>query len=340
MSSAKHIMLSYQWDSQAIVTDVYRRLRAYNIPLWMDTQGGMKGDLSTSMAEGVENAVALCCFLTPKYQDSVACKDELTYAKEQRVCIIPIRLMKDWKPTGWLGFSITGHKWIDFRDIATNMDLRINQLIAEIQMLAGDKLSSIKDIRITHNDVGNKDFDKVDDGSVFHCNEEENKQNEENSNAPTVEEIELGKRIFVANAYYRLTTRWQSDGKSLDIVNDGKNNNQIILAKTGNYSGQHWKITLVEDGYYRLTTQWQGDDKSLDIVNDGKNNNRIILAKSSNCSGQYWRINLLANNYYRITSKWQGYDKSLDVVNDGENNKLILATTGNYSGQYWKITRT
>ena len=47
MSSKKHVMLSYQWDSQTIVTDVYQCLHAHNIPLWMDTQGGMKGHLST-----------------------------------------------------------------------------------------------------------------------------------------------------------------------------------------------------------------------------------------------------------------------------------------------------
>jgi len=98
------------------------------------------------MAEGVENAAVLCCFLTPQYQDSVACKDELTYAKERRVSIIPIRLIKDWKPTGWLGFSITGLKYINFCDMETNKDLKINQLLAEIQMLAGDKLGSIQGI--------------------------------------------------------------------------------------------------------------------------------------------------------------------------------------------------
>ena len=98
------------------------------------------------MAAGVENAEAICCFLTPKYQDSVACKDELTYAKERGVCIIPIRLVANWKPTGWLGFSITGHKWIDFRDIDINMDLRIQQLIMEIQMLVGNKFDCFQDM--------------------------------------------------------------------------------------------------------------------------------------------------------------------------------------------------
>ena len=108
------------------------------------------------MAEAVENAAVVCCFLTPQYQDSVACKDELTYAKERRVSIIPIRLMKDWKPNGWLGFSITGLKYINFCDMATNMDLRINQLIAEIQMIAGDKLGSIEGLYLGYEKVVNR----------------------------------------------------------------------------------------------------------------------------------------------------------------------------------------
>ena len=37
---------------------------------------------------------------------------------------------------------------------------------------------------------------------------------------------------FQSNTWYRLTTQWQGECKSLDIVNDG-NNNQPILAKTG-----------------------------------------------------------------------------------------------------------
>jgi hypothetical protein len=64
----------------------------------------------------------------------------------------------------------------------------------------------------------------------------------------------------------------------------------IILAKTGKFSGQFWKITSLGTGYYRLTTQWQGEGKSLDIVNDRKNNNQPILADTGNYSGQFWKI--------------------------------------------------
>ncbi len=145
---------------------------------------------------------------------------------------------------------------------------------------------------------------------------------------------------FDPKSYYRLTTQWQGDGKSLDVVNDGKNNNRLVLADTGNFTGQYWKFTPVGGGYYRLTTEWQGNGKSLDVVNDGQGNNQLILAKAGKFTGQYWEITPWGNGYYRLTTQWQGVGKSLDVVNDGQgNDQLILADTAEVSGQYWKITK-
>ena len=156
--------------------------------------------------------------------------------------------------------------------------------------------------------------------------------------APQVVHAQSGS--FDPNAFYRLTTLWQGACKSLDIVNDGINNNQPKLAKTGLYSGQYWKISPVGAGYYRLTTWWQGTGKSLDIVNDGINNNEPILTNTGFYSGQYWKITPIGNEHYRLTTLWQGDGQSLDIVNDGkDNNKPRLANTGNYSGQYWRFTR-
>lgn len=140
---------------------------------------------------------------------------------------------------------------------------------------------------------------------------------------------------FDETKYYRLTTKWQGEGLSLDVINDGIND-KLHLAITGNYSGQKWKITDLKDGYFRLTTKWQGEEMSLDIINDGTND-KIHLAKTGNYSGQKWKITNLNDGYYRLTSKWQGDEMSLDVINDGTNNKLHLSKTGNYSGQKWKI---
>ncbi len=89
------------------------------------------------MAEGVENAVALCCFLTPEYQASKNCLRELQRAAELNLLIIPCRLCADWKPSGSLGLLITGLMWIDFRDTAERpFEVAINKLIDYIQVHA------------------------------------------------------------------------------------------------------------------------------------------------------------------------------------------------------------
>jgi hypothetical protein len=52
------------------------------------------------------------------------------------------------------------------------------------------------------------------------------------------------KVVPLGNGFHRLTTQAQGDGLSLDIVNDGRANNTLIFAKTGNVSGQMWKLSI------------------------------------------------------------------------------------------------
>lgn len=94
-----------------------------------------------SMADGVENAAVVCCFMTPKYQNSRNCEKELLYAERRRVSIIPCRLTRGWEPSTWLGLVIAGLVWVDFRDCAeANLDLKIDKLIEQIRVVAGTKL--------------------------------------------------------------------------------------------------------------------------------------------------------------------------------------------------------
>jgi hypothetical protein len=44
--TSKHVMLSYQWNDQKLVTDVYSYLTEQNgMKVWMDIQGGMKENI-------------------------------------------------------------------------------------------------------------------------------------------------------------------------------------------------------------------------------------------------------------------------------------------------------
>jgi len=142
---------------------------------------------------------------------------------------------------------------------------------------------------------------------------------------------------FNPDAYYRLTTEWLGDGMSLDVVNDDKDN-KLILAKTGAFTGQFWKITSLGNGYFRFTTKFKGDGKSLTVVNNGTTK-VLRLKNTTNDDTQAWKINSFGNGYYRFISKSSNNTKSLDVINDGNNNKVQLSKTADYSGQYWRIDK-
>ena len=45
LHGGKHVMLSYNWNSQDIVTQIYHILKDEQIPLWFDIQGDMKQNI-------------------------------------------------------------------------------------------------------------------------------------------------------------------------------------------------------------------------------------------------------------------------------------------------------
>lgn len=139
---SKHVMLSYQWDVQDLVKKIYDHLSAMGIPVWMDIQGGMAGNINDSMAQGVDGAAVVCPFMTTKYQDSKNCKKELNYADHMEVAIVPVMAENSFKATGWLGIITAGALWIDFRK-TDNMNNRIESLAKEIMSQVGDLLKKV-----------------------------------------------------------------------------------------------------------------------------------------------------------------------------------------------------
>lgn len=119
--------------------------------------------------------------------------------------------------------------------------------------------------------------------------------------------------------YYRLTTQWQGRGKSLDIINDGKNN-KLQLAKTGYYTGQYWMLhpNPACPGWYVLGTKWTGNYKFLDAITGVKNSNEIWMGPPQFDSPQHWRF-VKVGEYYRIQPMWPK-GMAIDIVNDGVNN--------------------
>ncbi|CAF3704290.1 unnamed protein product [Rotaria socialis] len=89
------------------------------------------------MNSTVDAAEIVCCFMTPEYQDSINCKNELQYAREKKKHIIPCMIgdkqNKQWKPTDWLEFTVTGLNYIDFQEESDqNIRLKAEELINRI----------------------------------------------------------------------------------------------------------------------------------------------------------------------------------------------------------------
>lgn len=127
----QHIMLSYQWNKQDLVEKVYRGLRSHGINAWMDIHGGVKGNINDSMAQGVDGAAVICCFMTADYFGSRNCKKELNYADAQTKVIVPLMCEKGFKAQGWLGVITAGLLWIDFRE-GTVFENSLESLAKEI----------------------------------------------------------------------------------------------------------------------------------------------------------------------------------------------------------------
>ncbi|CAF1081703.1 unnamed protein product [Adineta steineri] len=88
------------------------------------------------MAEGVENASVVCCFMSPEYQESDNCKLELKYAQTRRKRILPciVTKQKGWKPSDWLGLITAGLLYVNFKDDSEEtIRLKAKELINRIK---------------------------------------------------------------------------------------------------------------------------------------------------------------------------------------------------------------
>ncbi|XP_072016277.1 uncharacterized protein [Amphiura filiformis] len=101
-SATKHVMISYQWDSQKRMIKLRDKLKEAGYNVWMDINH-MVGDTLACMADAVENADAILMCVSKRYQNSRNCKKEAEYAFQKDKVIIPLKVEKDFQPTGWLG---------------------------------------------------------------------------------------------------------------------------------------------------------------------------------------------------------------------------------------------
>lgn len=131
-------MMSYNWtSSKEMTTKVHDKLKEYEIPLWMDTAGGMHGSIAGAMADAVEKASVIVPFMTEKYQESKACNQEIEYANDVGVQIVPVRAQnvrsdgKSYRPRGKVGIICAGKLYVDFTDDSL-FDSKMEELLINI----------------------------------------------------------------------------------------------------------------------------------------------------------------------------------------------------------------
>jgi hypothetical protein len=73
-------MISYNWDIQDLVREIYMDFNMHRIETWFDIWGFMEENSYASMATAVECSKLLVVFLTDKYQKSDNCALEFKYA--------------------------------------------------------------------------------------------------------------------------------------------------------------------------------------------------------------------------------------------------------------------
>eukprot|EP01052_Picozoa_sp_SAG31_P013377 SAG31_NODE_803_length_12003_cov_25.248593_2_plen_109_part_00 len=77
-------------DSQTTVVKARRELQAKGVKCWMDIDGGMGTDIYDSMAEGVQGAACVICFMSKKYHVSENVRRPAAVSSSADICCIQL----------------------------------------------------------------------------------------------------------------------------------------------------------------------------------------------------------------------------------------------------------
>lgn len=96
-----HIMISYEWGSQAKALALKMELESRQWVTWLDLDK-MSGSTLEAMALAVEGAAAVIVCVTKKYKESQACRTEAEYAFRLKKRIVPV-MMEAGYQVGMIG---------------------------------------------------------------------------------------------------------------------------------------------------------------------------------------------------------------------------------------------
>lgn len=111
-----------------------------------------------SISTAIEGCRGVVCFLTPAYQNTLQCKQQLMYATNLNKPIIPCivgdidpvdnfdddddnnQFNQLWSPSDWLGLVVSDLPQVSFEGVdENNVDFKCEELIQKIHNIFGDK---------------------------------------------------------------------------------------------------------------------------------------------------------------------------------------------------------
>eukprot|EP01046_Picozoa_sp_COSAG06_P097813 COSAG06_NODE_43910_length_368_cov_0.535316_1_plen_110_part_01 len=101
----------------------------------------MASDIYDSMAEGVQHAAVIVCFMSQQYEDSKNCALELKFAAQTGVPIVPVTVQSDFTASGWLGLVTAGLLWTRLWQPSTfvaDVDSLVQQILRAVDEEVAD----------------------------------------------------------------------------------------------------------------------------------------------------------------------------------------------------------
>ena len=85
----RHVMVSYQWNVQAVVQRIVSELQHRGYRTWFDLDN-MKGSTVDAMSDAIDSAEVMLGCISLAYKESANCRLEMQYCHQQDVEMIPL----------------------------------------------------------------------------------------------------------------------------------------------------------------------------------------------------------------------------------------------------------
>lgn len=116
VAASPHIMLSYQWEYQAMMARINDSMKRRGYLTWIDLdqqQTQETPDERLLLNEAISGAAVVCVGVCRGYKESANCRLEAKLCVQQEKELIPL-MLEQTMPEGWLGLLLGSRKGYSF----------------------------------------------------------------------------------------------------------------------------------------------------------------------------------------------------------------------------------